>query len=792
MDDAVRGEQAGSGVVEPIEERDRVELAKEEEQALKDLDARVSESERSERLEEVRTCREAREAWNCRLHLAYDDETGRFYDSVKVVLEENEDLDEDDLPSHETDPFYLAYGLDATSILGTVPFKTKFWPGDPDKPKDQTASRRAMDLVAWFRKQNDDVRLRFAQGYFDYTDGGFALFTRYRPDARKYGVRQEEVLSAEEVELFPASAHCPYCGMAATEEQAGVGQPYGGPCPTCGGPDANGACMDCGEMVEGTCPGCGKGLPSSAWRQAVTGEVPVSRGTVEVPNAGPVYEVYGWLECRRPVNADRIEDCQWIDLSLEVHRALALAAFPDKETEIRASTEPGEGTHREERAARESTSASNTGATEREHHVTYRRRWLRPEMLWEVEDKDIRKRLLKRFKKGVLLVFVNDVLVRQVEEDLLDYWQIAPAYPGLGHSRPAIGTPVLNLQRPHNTLFNLRIDHLKAAVPSMLADPRVVNVDAMNKRRMKPLAWYAAEPLHGDGDLRNAMAPTPTPALSADLFRLQDLLPGQRAQHASGIPAVAWGGQMGGAGETYAGYALMREQGLSRMRIPLGAMKAANERADLQAVRLFQRYHQDDVMIPKEGPAGSVAKDRVTIDELEGEIQIRSETDLPIPATQAEKIDRFFRAVKEDGLRDLLLHEGNEGFLRTSLGDESIRLPGQAQRDQQRLEIDRLLNGEEVEVNPLLDDHPAHIGGILQWWASPDAETERSSGNPNVERVVAHYVAHEQAQAQRAFLLAALGGAPPQMGAPGMPAQGGPPQGGPPQGAPPQMAGGPA
>lgn len=783
----------GAGVIEAFDEREQVQLEEDLEKALTAVVEGIDESEHDERIEELRATREKREAWNCRLHLAYDDETGQFVDSVKVILEE-EDIDEDDLPSHHTDPFYLAYGLDATALLGTVPFKTKFWPGDPDDPKDLTAARRAADVVSWFRKQNDDGHLRFKQAYFDYNDGGFAILTRYRPDAMKYGVRYEQVMESKEIELAPAHARCPFCASMVTEKNALMGSTFGpAPCPHCGAPSGDGSCEECGGHIDGACPSCQRWLPGDAWQKAVTGEMPVPTGTVEIPNAGPVYEVYGWLECRRPINADRIEDCHWIQLSLEVPRALALAAFPDQEEKIRGSSYPASGALREERFARESTASKTEGGEEREHRVTYRRVWLRPEMLWSVEDPTKRKELLKRFKTGVHLVYINDVLVRKREENLLEYWQLATAYPGLGHTRPAIGTPVLQLQRPHNELFNLRIDHLKASVPGIIANPDVINVDAMNKQRPKPLAFYAAEPNHGNESLAGSMVPTPTPNLSNDLFRLQDLLPGQRAQHASGIPAVAWGGQMGGAGETFAGYSLMREQGLQRMRIPLGGMKTANEGADLQAVKLFRRYHQDDVVIPKDGPGGSIANDRVSIDELDGEIQIRSDQDIPIPATAGEKVERFFRAIKEDGLRDLLVHSGNEGFLRAGLGDDTIKLPGQAQRDQQRLEIDRLLRGERVEVNVLMDDHDPHIEELLQWWASSDAEGERSKGNPNLRLLVEHYVEHVKGKAQRDFLLQALsmpplppgmeqgmGGPPgPQMGPGGPP---GPPQG-PPMGA---------
>ena len=776
----------GAGFVEKLEAADVVSLTHEEEEAVKALVETIDEGEHTERMDELRRCREHREAWNCRLHLAYDSETGEFFDPIQELVEEG-DVDEDDLPAHYTDPFYLAYGLDACAILGTVPFKTKFWPGDPDDPKDQTAARRSADLVAWFRKQNDDTSLRFMQAYFEYNDGGFALLTRYRPDAQKYGVRYETLLEQRTLELFPASAQCAFCGMT-TRAGEELETPDGA-CAACGSIEtAEGRCAECGEEFDGGCSSCGKALPMDAWKPPVQGEFPVPAGTVEVPNAGIVYEAFGWLECRRPVNAERIEQCPWIQVSLEVDRALAIAAFQDKETEIRSSSYPASGALREERFARESTSSESGTQSEREHQVTYRRVWIRPEKFFDIEKRELRDAIRKKFRTGGLFVFVNDVLVRAKEENLLDYWQIATAYPGLGHAKPAIGTPVLHLQRPHNELFNIRIDGLKAQLPAIVANPAVINVDAMNKTRPKGFAWYAAEPLDSGTPLSQAFAATPTPNLPNDLFRLQDLLPGQRAQHASGIPAVAWGGQMGGAGETFAGYSLMREQGLARMRIPLGPMKLANEGADLQGVKLFRRYHQDDVMLPKDGPAGTTQNDRISLDELDGEIQVRSDQDIAIPATQAERVDRIFRAIKEDGLRDLVVHTGNEGFLKSALGEENIRFPGQDQRDQQRLEIDRLLKGQPVAVEVLLDDHDAHMDALRQWWASTDAESERSRGNPHIQLVLAHYAEHAQAKGQQAFLLAAFAQPPmppgmPDGGPPGAPPAGpvGPPQG-PPQG----------
>ncbi|HRI09223.1 MAG TPA: hypothetical protein PKW35_15480, partial [Nannocystaceae bacterium] len=352
------------------------QLSKEEETSITKIFDRIDESEHEERVSELRTCREKREAWNCRLHLAYDEETGKFEDSVKVVMEE-EDVDEDDLPSHYTDPFYLSYGLDAAAIIGTVPFRTKFWPANPDDPADQTAAQSGTSLVAYFRKQNNDIRLRFFQGYFLYNDGGFANLTTYQPDASKYGTRFEQIQEEREIELMPAHARCPKCATTVTEKTMLHGGNFGpAPCPACGAESGDGACDDCGSHIDGACPACRSWLPAESWQKPITAPVPAPVATIEVPNAGPVYETFGWLECRRPVNADRIEDCPWIEVSLEVHRALAIAAFPQKEVEIRASSFPSSGSRREERFAREATSASEDGVNEREHMVTYRRGWL--------------------------------------------------------------------------------------------------------------------------------------------------------------------------------------------------------------------------------------------------------------------------------------------------------------------------------------------------------------------------------------------------------------------------------
>lgn len=770
----------GSGVLEQGDGPGWVPLSEEQEAGIKRWVSEVDEAEQEETLEDLRRCREAREAWNCRLHMAWDPTTGQFYDAVQVLLEEG-DVDEEDLPAHYTDPFYLAYGLDVVAVLATVPFKTKFWPGNPDDPKDQTAATRATDLVAWFRKQNDDARLRFLQAYYLYTDGRFLNLTSYRPDAQKFGTRREPIYVPKEIELMPASGRCFRCGTSVQEgQQAPISSPA---CPSCGDPEGlemGWACEGCGAAFHGSCPGCGAPMSEESWRPAVRGEMPVPMGEVKIPGAGPVYEVYGALEARWPAAADRVEDCGWIDVQVEVERAQAIAAFKDKEDAIRRSSYPAATVLQEARYVREAVSASPYGLTERERRVTYRRRWIRPEMFYDMPDGELRRWLIETFEEGALFVFVNDVLVRARPENLLDRCQIATAYPGLGSARPAIGTPVLHLQYPHDELFNLRMDGLRQALPAIIANPNVVNIDAMNAGRTRPGMWYPSEPVHGES-LSQAMSPTPTPNLPNDLYRLQELLPGQRAQHASGIVPALWGGQMGGAGETASGYAMMREQALQRMRIPLGSMKLANEGSDLQAIRLFQRWHEDDVAVPQEGPGGTVKTDTVTVDELEGEIQIRSDQDIPIPATQAEKVERFFRAVKEDGLRDLLLHPENEGFIQSSLGDDSLKLPGQANREQQRLEIDRLLRGEMVEVNVLLDDHQGHMDAILAWWPSPDAEKERTAGNPFLGAVIEHFAAHAQGQGVKAAMLAAAAG----QGMPGaMPPPGPPPPGGAPMGPP--------
>ena len=369
-----------------------------------------------------------------------------------------------------------------------------------------------------------------------------------------------------------------------------------------------------------------------------------------------------------------------------------------------------------------------------------------------------------------------------------DHWTFREVLPVEASGSVSAGSATWDLQQMANELLNLRVEGARQGIPGLIANNDILDPDTFAQGRLTPgLIYRGNTPMDG-GSLRDAVVPTPTANLPAEVGNLEKELGTERAQQRSGIVAALWGGQAGGAGRTLGGYRLMRDQGLMRHGIPWKELEAIWNESDLQSVRIYAKHGYGDVEMSQQNESGEWGKQVISIDSLDGEIRIESDDDAGFPMGPAERRAAWFEYADNGNFGPLLMGPQNEGITAEHLGIRDLRFPGQDARETQRREIDQLLEGaptmdpmtgmpaSSVPVDVELEDHASHAQAIEMWANSRDGGKTRIENPMGWENVKAHWMEHLRAQGQKTMLAQALAAGPMAFAPPPQP---GPPASGP-------------
>lgn len=750
-DEDPKQEERGSLVGDdqaPVYERAAVELDEDEEAALLALVRAIEQADDIPRVEEIRPVLERREAFCGNQLLAWDASERKYVDVIRQM--EDEAGPEQDLPTFHKDNFFTPYGLDFIALMIANPIQTSFAPGDPTKPKDVTAAEEGERFVEWVNKQNDSLTLRRWNAKHFWTDGFTALYTRIRADRARFGFEMEPEIGLEMGEVTPERLRCAQCGAEAPLENL-------------------------------TCSACGASLDGAAVLPAEQGLVPRVSRLVEVPKAGVVKTAHGLIEVRKTPGARLVRECGYLELCEDVPRAHAKALYPEKAKEIGDYKAGGVAEEYETSARRGLTYGSSDS---RGYLITHKRVWLRQWQLEDVSDEDVRERLKKKFKDGALVVLMGSVLCEAFNESMDDHWTFRYVFPTDAAGIVAAGSAVWDLQQSANELLNLRIEGARQGIPALIANNDILSPDAFAAGRLQPGLIYRGKTPADGGSLHDAVVPTPVANLPAEVGNLEKELGADRAQQRSGIVPALWGGNAGGAGRTLGGYRLMRDQGLMRHGIPWKELEALWNESDLQSVRIYARDGYGDVEVSSQNETGEWGREVISIDSLDGEIRIESDDDAGFPMGPAERKAAWFEYVANPTFAQLVMGPENEGMSWENMGLRDLRFPGQDAREQQRREIDQLLesgpsvdpmtgaSSSTVPVDVELEDHAAHAQAIELWANSRDGAKTRFENAAGWENVKAHWREHLVAMGQKQAVAQMLS-APPQAPGP-MPGPAGP------------------
>jgi hypothetical protein len=528
--------------------------------------------------------------------------------------------------------------------------------------------------------------------------------------------------------------------------------------------------------------------------------VPVQTGTREVPNGQEVISIVNGLELNTPVWASEQHQFPYLQWQFESHRALLKATFPHVEDKIQMGGAQGA----DEVYARTSRLSVNQGLPSvvpgdtLYDLVTYSQTWIRPSSFFRLDDKKLRADILKLFPKGCYVAFAGDTYCISRTEKMDDKWRVLHAYPGDGQNRPSVGDPVIELNERYNTLSNIAMEMYEMGLGSHFADPEVINFDALHNTTVEPGAWYPAKPRTPGGNLSASFYEQQSQDVPVSLPQYAEALSGENAQFVTGLfPAVFGGEAKGAGGETKGGYELSRDQAMGRIGLVWRRLKEFYAGMMMLSVKCFAENRPADVEISVEGVDGKDEPDYIRLDDLQGNIKVTPEGDENFPRMTSQKkaaLQQMFSVFgKDPAFLEMMDLPANLEFARDVNGLNELQLPGVDAARQQKVETKTLLQSppqqvpgptgpqpqSTVKVDPLLDDHDAHIQEIQRLTESEEGEKIKRTNPGGFENLRQHAIEHIKGKAAKQAMMAAMSG--PLPGA--APPSAAPPPKGPPSGA---------
>jgi hypothetical protein len=703
-------------------------------------------------------------------------------------------LPEDVAPPHRREGainLFRAFGLALAAVVSDGKIVVRFWPQNPSQQDDLDTAKEASTLSSLIERQNDMDTLSIEECYLAYLDPVYAFHVRYVVDGEEYGYDEIDQMDEGQAQVGEDHMFCAACQKESPVPPVDPGQ-------------------DLGELTS-PCPNCGTPLSASDYVPADLAPIPVSQGPRRFPRGQVRIELVSDLELDFPRSAKsqrEVSDLRW---STEVHRSKLMATYPHAADVIRKESsggsrsneqayQPGTIDESTERRARMRAKTMTSQNQVDEGLLTWHRHQLRGWAFEELaqesdDDKETYAVMKSAFPDGGYVGYFGDTYIEARNERLDDSWRLVGLMPGESFDSGAIGADGIPVQRRYTILDDIAIDTAQHGVPPNFADKQTLDLDAFGSTTANPGAYYEAERPAG-GRLSDGFysPPAAEPSAHAEAHRVEMM--GPIFQFVLGLFPSIFGGDLGG-NDTAAGIAMQRNQAKGRIGVFFKAMRKARAHVMAMAVEALRRNSTGalDIAVFDPGSETFVSKS-IRLDDLRGEVAAYPESDEGFPASWAEKQAQIDALLGNPQAAALIFSSPkNMTVAQRMKGLGELEIPGADARQQQLREIKLMgehakagmapqpvldpLSGQmlppqtsTVQVDPVLDDHEAHIRASKEWAASDEGQTARVSNPALFLDLQLHVKEH----------MMALAASMPPPAPPGQSVQSqGPPQGGPPQ-----------
>lgn len=688
------------------------------------------------RFRQIRQWKKLKLYWNGLQRIWYDEvaHDWKVWDETKT---------EDDQAAYYDKPInvfraYLESIIAALSI--NIPAITCI-PNDATNP-DDIATAKAGDKIAKVIYRHNEAVLFWLHALYIYCTEGLIACYSYSKEDEKFGTYKEDKYETSEELHFS----CPNCKEILPDnvfEAAPVS------------PDI--PLMETLEPETVYCPECNEELDPTLEKQIT--EVKRLIGTITKPKSRQCLEVYGGLYVKVPNYAMKQSDCPYLIWEYETHFSNVIARYPELRAKFQGKpegltdiSEPYEKWGR--------LPLSYAGEYPR-NTVTIRNCWFRPSSYY-ILDTDDSKQLLKKYPKGLKVIYANEEFCEAVDEDMDACWTLSknPLSDYIHHD--PMGSLLISIQDITNDMISLILQTIEHGIPQTFADPNTLDFNAYGQSESTPGMVYPMKPQPAGADPNKAFVTLKTATLSPEVMpfgkTVQDL-----GQLVSGALPSLFGGSAQAGSKTASEYSMSRAQALQRLQTPWKCLTIWWKEIFEKVIPAYMEDMVEDEKVVEKTRDGGFENILIEKIELQGKIgRIELEASENVPITMAQKKDVLMQLMQfaDPSLIAALSAPENIPFIKEALGLDEIIIPGEDDRQKQYEEIQTLLEGEpmesfdpmtmtpimvpSVQIDQLLDNHQIEAGICRAWLISDVGRSAKVKNPTGYENVLLHMKEHLQ------------------------------------------------
>jgi hypothetical protein len=600
---------------------------------------------------------------------------------------------------------YKAHGESIISALSAQIPAVRFPPDDADDDDDLTTSK-TYDKIADLIQRHNKAKMVLLKALFMLWNQG-SVFAYHAPKADK-------AFGSIMIPQYKKGLSCENCQTEKPVE-SDDSLVEGTPCPTCGGP------------------------------LHVT---PILDGFNDSPKSRVLCDIYGPLNVKVSYYARNQKECGYLILMKDEPRAFLRDMYPHIKEKIEDRKSDAE---LYERTARTPSAFSSQTVVDENHDlITHKRCWLKPwafEALGKEKEEE-KKKLKKLFPNGVMVAFAGEIYAQSRDEDFNKYWTIGQA--GLCqfiHS-DALGQPLIPIQELTNVLTNLTIETTEHGIPSGFADPDVLDFDVYSKHEARPGMIYPAR--HRPGEkLSESFYESARATLSKEVPMFAQQLEKFSQFVVGSFPSI-YGGPGEGKSRTAAEYNMSRQMALQRLSIAWTFVTFWWAEMMEKMVHIFvENMVEDEKFVKKENNNYiNVWIRRSELTGHVGEVEPEGAETFPISTPQKQALLMKLIEMKDDVLHAAIFDTQNRKIVADALSFPEFEIPGEDQRIKQSREIQSILQGEDIQIEPDVDDHQIHKETLVHYMVSALGLDVKRTNPQGYQLLLKHLSQHAQALAQ--------------------------------------------
>lgn len=578
---------------------------------------------------------------------------------------------------------YRAHGESIIAALSQDLPTSIFIPDDAENQEDKTTAETWTRISELIAREQKAILLLIRALFLMYNQGTIAAYV-YSKESEENGTY--EVPKYGKKIQYTDFHICPTCGYdlsSSIRTDENIDEPGLTPCEYCG------------QEVE----------PIIGSEEE---EIPTILGYEHRPKPRPCIEVYGMLNVRLP-HFNRIQkECGYLILETESDKEFAQDAAGD-DIQISNSSNDYE-------TGRWARIESDFDWEETPEIVTWRRCWLRPWQFNKASSKEKAKELKNKFPNGAYFLLMNDQFVECDAESMDEHWIISHSpLSNHIHTEP-LGLAVKAVQDIRTEVVILQLQSIEYGIPETWADPAVVDFEKYSKTEAAPGQVYPVKSMPPGKALSDAFTTLKTAVYPKEAEEFKKSLDADGQFVLGDFPSI-YGGIMTGGSKTLGEYQASQARALQRLSIAWKILSVFWAGVTEKATRIFVNEMRGDEKFVKKSGSNWV-NIWIRRADLHGKIgSVEPETNAGFPISFAQKRDILIKMfeMQDENVQSVIAHPENAGVIAKYIGFPELYIPGDDARNKQLNEIEELLQGIQVPVDPDLDDHEPEFAAGMAW-----------------------------------------------------------------------------